>query len=157
MSFSHVVTLVFLDDPGRQPLRMCTFHFIVKEIEILPAIPKLASGQLKTGSHVSWVVVHHGSGKTWGVEWQAWVRKDPTNWLFVPNLLTTSNFLRSFYPFYPRSCVLKNGQLASWQFFCIIRLYTEDAVESRLPSHTPGEVGTVITIWERDARGLLNA
>lgn len=121
MSFSHVVTLVFLDDPGRQPLRMCTFHFIVKEIEILPAIPKLASGQLKTGSHVSWVVVHHGSGKTWDVEWQAWVRKDPTNWLFVPNLLTTSNFLRSFYPFYPRSCVLKNGQLASWQFFCIIR------------------------------------
>lgn len=95
---------------------------------------------------MSWVVVHHGSGKTWGVEWQAWVRKDPTNWLFVPNLLTTSNFLRSFYPFYPRSCVLKNGQLASWQFFCIIRLYTEDAVESRLPSHTPGEVGTVITI-----------
>lgn len=32
MSFLHIVILIFLDDPGR--------HFIVKEIEILPTIPK---------------------------------------------------------------------------------------------------------------------
>lgn len=53
---------------------MRSFSCVVKEIEVLPSITKLASGQIKSGSQVFWMLLYHSSGRVCALDRQTLVR-----------------------------------------------------------------------------------